>query len=340
MSRKTVFVVFGRDEGARDDLYSFIRAVGLSAMTWEHAVSLATGSRSTHQIVRVGIESADVVIVLFTPDEIAELRPELGGDGSRRIQPRPNVLLEAGWAFGAYASKTIIVEAGMVHDVSDLGGVNTVRMRDAASLNALASRLEALGCAIDRKDAEWSNVTQYPRLFASVTRAQMRNYWEASLHSDARPLWLEIFRAANGTRAPIYISAGDLFFMGQLLEDIKSDPKCRNAVGRVCVKSMAQQTFEHLRSVQPPLVAEELFQKLEANLGSLRRCYGEDNVRVATWLGLPRFTGAMYGEVLMYHPWQVDDHGRLSHKGPMKFIRPAHDRELFDDYRDALVRGF
>lgn len=164
----SVFVVFGHDEDAKEALYSFLRTVELKVITWAHAVEMGSGSQSTHEIVRNGIDSATAVIILFTPDEIAQRRPDLSGDPSLRHQPRPNVLFEAGWAFGAHRNKAIVVEVGMTHSVSDIDGINNVRMKDASSLNDLASRLEKAGCSVCRTDSNWNSVTRYPALFRAA----------------------------------------------------------------------------------------------------------------------------------------------------------------------------
>lgn len=161
--KNSVFVVFGHDEAAKEALHTFLRTLGINVITFDHA--RGSGSESNHEIVRNGIDSATAVIILFTPDEIAQRRPDLPGSPSPRHQPRPNVLFEAGWAFGAHKNKAIVVEVGMTHSVSDIDGINSVRMRDASSLNDLASRLERAGCSVDRTDSTWNSVARYPALF-------------------------------------------------------------------------------------------------------------------------------------------------------------------------------
>lgn len=170
--QNAVFVVHGRDGQTRDALYSWLRTLGAKVLTWEDAEALKPGVQSNFEIVEQAISVATAVIVLFTPDETVRLRPELDGDDAERYQPRANVLFEAGWAFGAHRSKTIVVEVGMTHHVSDIDGFNNVRMFDAASLNKLATRLETIGCKLNRNDASWMDPSRYPQLFPAKGAAR------------------------------------------------------------------------------------------------------------------------------------------------------------------------
>jgi predicted nucleotide-binding protein len=93
------------------------------------------------------------VVVLFSPDDLAKLRPELltrkDGASERQLrgQPRPNVLFEAGLALGRHPDKTILVEVGRLRKFSDIAGRHVVRLsNDYAKRNDLANRLEKLGC--------------------------------------------------------------------------------------------------------------------------------------------------------------------------------------------------
>lgn len=46
-TRKTVFVVHGRNESARDSMFQFLRALGLEPLEWDQAVSLTKKGRRT-----------------------------------------------------------------------------------------------------------------------------------------------------------------------------------------------------------------------------------------------------------------------------------------------------
>ncbi len=101
-----VFVVHGRNAGARDAMFEFLRAIGLRPIEWAQAVQ-ATGKGSPYigEILDAAFERAQAVVVLMTPDEIAYLRTEYGhGTNDPETQPaaqaRPNVLFEAGMAMG------------------------------------------------------------------------------------------------------------------------------------------------------------------------------------------------------------------------------------------------
>lgn len=74
---KKVFVVHGRNVGARDAMFGFLRAIGLEPIEWSSAIS-ATGSASPYigQALDAAFELAQAVVVLLTPDDVAYLRPE------------------------------------------------------------------------------------------------------------------------------------------------------------------------------------------------------------------------------------------------------------------------
>ncbi len=164
--RRNVFVVHGHDQAAVDDLFSFLSGIGLTPVSWDHAKGLARpGLKTNADVVRAAIEGGDAIVVLFTPDEIARRAPHLGGDPEERYQPRPNVLLETGWAIGEHSEKTVIVEARMVNRVSDIDGVQCIRMSDHTSLAALAEELRHIGCDVDTRNSRYSVVDRFPGLF-------------------------------------------------------------------------------------------------------------------------------------------------------------------------------
>jgi CAP12/Pycsar effector protein, TIR domain len=71
-------------------------------------------------------------------------------------QARPNVLLEAGLALAYNPQRTVLVEVGRLRPFSDVAGGLVIRMsNDAATRNALASRLRQAGCAVRTERDDW-----------------------------------------------------------------------------------------------------------------------------------------------------------------------------------------
>jgi hypothetical protein len=108
--------------------------------------------------------------VLFTPDDEAKLRDEFVGDNDpdyeRRLTPqaRPNVLFEAGMAFGIHPDRTVLVEIGQLRPFSDVFGRHVVRLNGTAGpLRDIAGRLKAAGCAVDDGGDDWADPERFPK---------------------------------------------------------------------------------------------------------------------------------------------------------------------------------
>lgn len=161
--RHSVFLVHGRDAATTTRLKTYLRSLGLQIVEWEHAVH-ATGEPNPYvgEVVAAGLGLAHAVVVLFTPDDLVRLRPELatGGDDAseteERGQPRPNVLYEAGMAQALARSRTVLVAVGDVKVHSDVDGRHLVRFDGSPSArNRLAGRLELTGLEIDTTGEDW-----------------------------------------------------------------------------------------------------------------------------------------------------------------------------------------
>jgi predicted nucleotide-binding protein len=161
--RRKVFVVHGRNDKARRALFSFLRALHLEPIEWGHAVTL-TGQSSPYigDVLDAVFRRAQAVVVLLTGDDVARLRSGFVGpddpayERSSSPQPRPNVLFEAGMAFGRNPDRTILVQLGDVRPFSDVAGRHIVKLADdVASRQDLAVRLQAAGCAVDISGRDW-----------------------------------------------------------------------------------------------------------------------------------------------------------------------------------------
>ena len=157
-----VFVVHGRNVAARDGVFEFLRALGLKPLEWSQAVVLTgAGSPYIGEVLDSAFEAAQAVVVLLTPDEITYLRHEFTtGDADPDYEPapqaRPNVLFEAGMAFGRHPERTILVEFGAVRPFSDVVGRHVVRLDgSAARRKEIAQRLETAGCSVDTTGEDW-----------------------------------------------------------------------------------------------------------------------------------------------------------------------------------------
>ena len=130
---RTVFVVHGRNEVARKTLFDFLRSIGLRPLEWSQAVASAgKGAPFIGEVLDNAFSQARAVVVLLTGDDLAMLAPtfQKSDDAETEKQPtpqaRPNVLFEAGMAFGRASDRTILVQLGTLRPFSDIAGRQTV----------------------------------------------------------------------------------------------------------------------------------------------------------------------------------------------------------------------
>ncbi len=167
---RKVMVVYGRDGEARLAMFTLLRALGLQPQEWGALVE-ATGSAAPYigEILDNAFAVAKAVVVLFTPDDEARLRPELHGseeaghETALTPQARPNVLFEAGMALGIHPDRTVLVELGKLRPFSDIYGRHVVRLDGTVRpLRDIARRLKMAGCAVDESADDWL-ATKFPQ---------------------------------------------------------------------------------------------------------------------------------------------------------------------------------
>lgn len=159
---RNVFVVHGRNNNLRQAMFAFLRAINLNPIEWSEAVSqTGAGAPYIGEILNVAFSQAKAIVVLFTPDEIAYLQPVYGSgqddpDTHPAPQARPNVLFEAGMAFGRNPKHTILVEVGDMRPFSDVTGRHVIRMtNEIAKRQELATRLTTAGCHVNTTGIDW-----------------------------------------------------------------------------------------------------------------------------------------------------------------------------------------
>lgn len=165
----TVFVVHGRDIEAKNAMFSFLRAVGLRPLEWSQALKLVKkGAPYVGEILDAAFQEAAAVVVLITPDDDVKLRDffitKTDPIYEKKIQgqARPNVLFEAGMAFGKNPNSTILVQIGNVKPFSDVGGRHLVRLNNqATSRQEFVIKLANAGCNVDTSGTDWLTIGNF-----------------------------------------------------------------------------------------------------------------------------------------------------------------------------------
>src|SRR5262249_50087720 len=149
-------------------------SIGITPMEWDHAIKAAKGGANpiVGDVINQAMERVQGVMVLFSPDEEAKIKPRLASDKDKKkglhlrgFQPRPNVIFEAGLALGAHSDKTVLVQVGDLRDISDIAGKHLVHLSNSfTDRKRLADRLESkLKFKIDLTGTTWQTVGNFDR---------------------------------------------------------------------------------------------------------------------------------------------------------------------------------
>jgi predicted nucleotide-binding protein len=174
--QRVVFVVHGRNMKAKDALYTFLRSIDLKPQEWSGVIaSSGKGSPYPGDVLDNALRKAQAIIVLFTPDDQVKLHPEFQkpddspDEAKLSMQPRPNVLFEAGMALGHSEERTIIVQLGKTKSFSDVLGRHTVRLSNGAEARKeLAERLRTAGCSVDLSGIDWLSAGDFDSTIAGI----------------------------------------------------------------------------------------------------------------------------------------------------------------------------
>ncbi len=165
----TVFVVHGRNEKARKALFSLLRAFKLQPVEWNEVLKkTGQGAPYVGTILESAFSKASAIVVLLTPDDEARLKKAFltkrDSVHERKLtgQARPNVLFEAGMAFGRNPNSTILVQIGDVRPFSDVAGRHIVYLSNLASIrNEMAAKLISAGCRVDTSGNDWMDAGDF-----------------------------------------------------------------------------------------------------------------------------------------------------------------------------------
>jgi len=180
---RAVAVVYGRNAKAKNALFDFLRALGLTPKEWGQLVkALGQGSPYIGQVLKGALERAQAIVVLLTGDDEAQLRREFRGRSEPAYevnltpQPRQNVLFEAGMAIGYNEGRTILVELGDRRPFSDIDGRHVVKINEGPGWrNELAQRLKTAGCEVDQSGSDWLTAGRFPRERAAPEPKRKKN---------------------------------------------------------------------------------------------------------------------------------------------------------------------
>jgi len=141
---KRVFIVHGRDDGAKETVARFIQTLGLEP------VVLHEKPNKGRTIIEKFEDEGDVAfaVALFTPDDVGALKE---AQHSLAPRARQNVVLEFGFFLGRLSrSRTCALIDSKVERPSDYDGVVFIPFNDSGSWQLLlAKELRAAGIDVD-----------------------------------------------------------------------------------------------------------------------------------------------------------------------------------------------
>jgi hypothetical protein len=136
----------------------------LNPIEWNVGKQL-TKKASPHnaEVIAAILRKAAGAVVLFCPEEQASLKREYWRPDDpaeeRRVseQPRPNVLYEAGMAFAAFPTSTVIIRVGRIRSFTDLAGVQIIDLTGgtAAGRQSVASALTTARLPVETRGQDW-----------------------------------------------------------------------------------------------------------------------------------------------------------------------------------------
>ena len=171
---RNVFMVYGRDEEVRREMFGLLRKLDLHPLEWEDLVQ-ATGQTAPFlgDVVALAPAQAQAALVLLTPDDQVRLHADLVAENDPEYerwligQARPNVLLELGMVLMAYPGRTLIVEIGHLRPIADLGGRNVIRFDGTeVAVGKIVQRLKDAGCKVNDAGSDWREIWPYRGLSA------------------------------------------------------------------------------------------------------------------------------------------------------------------------------
>ena len=181
---RNVFVIHGRNDAARKAMFDFLRAVGLNPIEWSEAIKMTgKGSPYVGEILDAAFNNAQAVVAVLTGDDLVHLREAFQSEHDPDYektptpQARPNVLFEAGMAFGRHPERTIMVEIGSnLRPFSDVAGRHTLRFHGSPQNRVdFRDRLKTANCAVKDAGTDWLNAGNFEEALKIAFSSDPRN---------------------------------------------------------------------------------------------------------------------------------------------------------------------
>jgi predicted nucleotide-binding protein len=182
---KKVFVIHGRNERAVNEMGIFLRSMGLEPVWFRDVRKEMGGTAFIAKIVEHGMEKAQGVLALFTPDEFSALRPDLrkageSGEKVERWQARPNVQFEAGMAYGRDPDRVAFVLFGDVKLFTDAAGIHVfwpTNEHGPDSHRALLRGVLADGmkCEVNMRSDDWMTAGNFDAVVAGLSGVSLKD---------------------------------------------------------------------------------------------------------------------------------------------------------------------
>ncbi|MCA9622171.1 MAG: nucleotide-binding protein [Myxococcales bacterium] len=160
---KKVFIIHGRNIEAKNAVEHFVRSLKLEPVEFDE-LAADLGAAFVGEIVREGMKQAQGIIALFTADELAFLRPDYhqshdSDEDKERWQSRPNVIFEAGMAYGTAPERTVLaVLGGEAKLFSDVRGIHLTYLGNSTDARKrLRQKLIGAGCDVDERADAWTD---------------------------------------------------------------------------------------------------------------------------------------------------------------------------------------
>lgn len=166
-----IFLIHGRNKKMKKSIRDFLTCLNIDIVEWEDGVSKTEKPHPfNHEIIEAAFKLAEVLLILFTPDDLVKLKEEFWNPNEREYektlqgQARPNVIYEAGLAMGMKSKNTVLVEFGNLRHFSDIEGFNVIRLNNSESTrDALINRLNIAGMHIklSTRSRKWKTVGDF-----------------------------------------------------------------------------------------------------------------------------------------------------------------------------------